>query len=243
MKRTDLSKRLQRVADSVTAGARLADIGTDHGYIPIYLLEQGICPKAVASDVNSGPLERARDHIIEAGLEDRITLRKGSGLKPVDVNEVDTIVIAGMGGDLICQILSDSPEFMAAGKELVLQPQAEIFKVRRLLHEKNYRIDREWNLLDEGKYYVVILARPGKESYDHEGDYEYGRVLIRQKDPLLISYLQGQLAKKETILSRLSQERHGERIRELRGDIREIRRILKEMGRESGKIKEMSQES
>lgn len=234
-----MSKRLKRVADSVTAGARLADIGTDHGYVPIYLLEKGICPRAVASDVNSGPLERARGHIIEAGLEDKIALRKGSGLKPVDVSEVDTVVIAGMGGDLICQILSDSPEFMAAGKELVLQPQAEIFKVRRLLHERNYRIDQEWNLMDEGKYYVVILARPGEETYDHKGDYEYGRVLIRQKDPLLRRHLQGQLAKKKAIISRLSVEKHGERIRELKEETREIRRILKEMGQETGIIKEM----
>ena len=81
----ELSKRLQRVADSVTEGSRLADVGTDHGYIPIYLVGRGICPAAVACDINRGPLERAAVHVLEAGLEDKISLRLGSGLKVLDV--------------------------------------------------------------------------------------------------------------------------------------------------------------
>jgi len=235
MSRIELSKRLQRVADSVTEGSRLADVGTDHGYIPIYLVEQGTCPAAVAGDVNKGPLERAAAHVQAAGLEDRISLRLGSGLKAVDVSEVDSVVMAGMGGELICQILRDSPEFMEAGREFILQPQSEIFKVRRLLHENGYRIEGEWNLLEDGKYYVIIKALPGRESYAHTGDYEYGKILIEEKDPLLADYLRKQLMKKKAIVERLSETDHGDRIQELREEIQEIQRILDKMEGRSGK--------
>ncbi len=235
MSRIELSKRLQRVADSVTEGSRLADVGTDHGYIPIYLVERGICPAAVAGDVNRGPLERAAAHVQAAGLEDRISLRLGSGLKAVDVSEVDSVVMAGMGGELICQILRESPEFMEAGRELILQPQSEIYKVRRLLHEYSYHIEGEWNLLEDGKYYVIIKARPGRESYAHAGDYEYGKILIDKKDPLLGDYLRKQLMKKKTILERLSETDHRDRMMELGEEIREIQRILDKMECGSGK--------
>lgn len=227
----ELSKRLQRVADSVTEGSRLADVGTDHGYIPIYLVGRGICPAAVACDINRGPLERAAVHVLEAGLEDKISLRLGSGLKVLDVSEVDSIAMAGMGGELICQILRDSPEFLEAGKELVLQPQSEIFKVRRLLHENGYRIDGEWNLQEEGKYYVIIKALPGNERYAHAGDYEYGHLLIRERDPILADHLRKQRKKKNNILKRLSEADHGNRIQELKEEIRDIERILNEFNR------------
>ena len=226
MSQIELSKRLQRVADSVTEGSRLADVGTDHGYIPIYLVGRGICPAAFASDVNRGPLERAALHVKEAGLEDKIALRLGSGLKALDVSEIDSIVMAGMGGELICQILRDSPEFMEAGKELVLQPQSEIFKVRRLLHGNGYRIEGEWNLLEEGKYYVIIKALPGNERYVHAGDYEYGHLLIQKKDPLLADHLRRQLKKKNDIFKRLSEVDHRDRIQELKEETRELERIL-----------------
>ena len=234
MSRIELSKRLQRVADSVTEGSRLADVGTDHGYIPIYLVGRGICPAALAGDINRGPLERAAAHVQAAGLKDKISLRLGSGLKAMDISEVDSIVMAGMGGELICQILRDSPEFMEAGKELILQPQSEIFKVRRLLHENGYRIEGEWNLLEEGKYYVIIKALPGRETYVCAGDYEYGRMLIQEKDPLLADHLRKQLRKKKAIMERLSETDHRDRILELRDQIREIERILDWMDDESG---------
>ena len=227
--RTELSKRLRCVADCVPEGARLADIGTDHGYIPICLVAEGICPRAVACDVNRGPLERAGSHVAEAGLEGKISLRSGDGLRPLSVDEVDCIVIAGMGGSLICQILQDSPEFMEAGKTLVLQPQSEVFKVRRLLHEKGYRIEGEWNLSEDGKYYVILRALPGRETYRYAGEYEYGQVLIREKNPLLQEHLKRQLQKKTDIVRRLSEENHKDRIRKLQEEIREISRILKEM--------------
>lgn len=156
----ELSKRLQTVANAVTPGSRVADVGTDHGYVPIYLVERGLCPGAIAMDVNEGPLARAEEHIRAEGLSDRIQTRKSDGLAALAPEETDAVVIAGMGGALMCRILQDASAFLEAGRELILQPQSEWFKVRRLLSASGYRITKEWFLEEEGKYYVVIKAGP-----------------------------------------------------------------------------------
>lgn len=156
----ELSKRLQTVANAVTPGSRVADVGTDHGYVPIYLVERGLCPGAIAMDVNEGPLARAEEHIRAEGLSDRIQTRKSDGLAALAPEETDAVVIAGMGGALMCRILQDASAFLEAGRELILQPQSEWFKVRRLLSASGYRIIQEWFLEEEGKYYVVIKAGP-----------------------------------------------------------------------------------
>ena len=160
----ELSKRLQTVANAVTPGSRVADVGTDHGYVPIYLVERGLCPGAIAMDVNEGPLARAEEHIRAEGLSDRIQTRKSDGLVALAPEETDAVVIAGMGGALMCRILQDATAFLEAGRELILQPQSEWFKVRRLLSVSGYRIIQEWFLEEEGKYYVVIKAGPAPET-------------------------------------------------------------------------------
>ena len=160
----ELSKRLQTVANAVTPGSRVADVGTDHGYVPIYLVERGLCPGAIAMDVNEGPLARAEEHIRAEGLSDRIQTRKSDGLAALAPEETDAVVIAGMGGALMCRILQDATAFLEAGRELILQPQSEWFKVRRLLSASGYRITKEWFLEEEGKYYVVIKAGPAPET-------------------------------------------------------------------------------
>lgn len=160
----ELSKRLQTVANAVTPGSRVADVGTDHGYVPIYLVERGLCPEAIAMDVNEGPLARAEEHIRAEGLSDRIQTRKSDGLAALAPEETDAVVIAGMGGALMCRILQDATAFLEAGRELILQPQSEWFKVRRLLSASGYRIIQEWFLEEEGKYYVVIKAGPASET-------------------------------------------------------------------------------
>ena len=104
----ELSKRLQTVAAAVTPGHRIADVGTDHGYVPIYLVKNGLCPSACAMDVNKGPLARAAEHIGQEGLSDKIATRLSDGLAGLAPDETDTVVIAGMGGELILRIVPDS---------------------------------------------------------------------------------------------------------------------------------------
>ena len=113
----------------------MADVGTDHGYVPIYLVKNNLSPAGIAMDVNKGPLEKAQEHIREEKLGGKIATRLGNGLAPLEPGETDTVIIAGMGGDLICKILKAKPEFLIEGKEFILQPQSEWFKVRRLLKE------------------------------------------------------------------------------------------------------------
>ena len=129
----ELSRRLQAVAAMVTAGYTLADIGTDHAYIPIYLVEHQIVPRAVAMDINEGPLDRARAHVEKHGLTGQIALRLSDGMKELRPGEAQSAVIAGMGGALMIRILQDSKETVESLRECILQPQSEIAKVRAFL--------------------------------------------------------------------------------------------------------------
>ena len=117
----ELSKRLQAVADLVTPGMRLADVGTDHAYIPIYLTQNGLVPSAIAMDINKGPLERADTHILEHGLDGKIVTRLSDGLVNLKMEEADTMIAAGMGGGLVIHILNEDPAKTRSLKELVLQ--------------------------------------------------------------------------------------------------------------------------
>ena len=200
----ELSQRLRTVAEAVTPGNRVADIGTDHGYVPIWLVEHGRIPEAIASDLREGPLERAKSHIREKHLEDRIRTRLGSGLNGIDPEEIDTVIMAGMGGDLISRLLEERSQFFEQKKELVLQPQSEWFKVRHVLHEHGYRADREWMVLEDGHYYVIIRGLPGEEIYDNEWEYLYGKYLLDRRDPVLIDYLTVECRKKENIIRNLT---------------------------------------
>ncbi|MCI6857744.1 MAG: class I SAM-dependent methyltransferase [Eubacterium sp.] len=241
----ELSKRLQTVADAVTVGNRVADVGTDHGYVPIYLVKNHLAPGGVAMDVNKGPLKRARENILKEKLSEKIECRLGNGLKSLQTDEADTIIIAGMGGDLICQILKESPEFLRHGKELVLQPQSEWFKVRLLLEDYEYAIRKEWFLKEDGKYYVIIKALPASKGNAQKMtpmEAAYGKYLLEEKNPVLSEYLKKELAKKEKIalgLKNLMEEesggeassennrgKKGERYRELINEIQEIKTIV-----------------
>ena len=129
----ELSKRLLAVASLVTPGSIVADIGTDHAYIPLYLIQEKKAPGAIAMDVNEGPLLRAEEHVRDAGLTEQIRLRRSDGLEQLSLGECDCAVIAGMGGGLMIRILSAHPEITKSLKECILQPQSEIERVRSFL--------------------------------------------------------------------------------------------------------------
>lgn len=199
----ELSKRLLSVASGVSKGNRLADIGTDHGYIPIYLVTKEIVPFAIAMDVNQGPLERARLHIEEQGLKDKIETRLGSGLLPLHKQEVDSIVIAGMGGALITRLLEEGKEVLEEGTELILQPQSEIYKVRHWLHDNGYQILWEDMVKEEGKFYFILKALPGIQIFSEEYLYEYGEYLLQSGHELMKEYLKMELNKYKSIQKNL----------------------------------------
>lgn len=227
----DISKRLRMVASAVTPGNRLADIGTDHGYVPIYLVKKGSCPAAIAMDVNKGPLSKATAHIAEEGLEDKISTRLSDGLMKLQIGEADSIVIAGMGGDLTSRILQARKDILEAGVELILQPQSEWFKVRHTLHDAGYRIEQEWFLKDDGKYYVIIKAVPGEQSYDSEVAYAYGAVLESECIPVYEEYLNREIEKRRGIAESIRKNQKNlcaieQRLVEIDGEIAQMKERL-----------------
>ncbi len=153
-----LSRRLRAIAALVTPGQRLADVGCDHAYLPIELVRTGRIPSALAMDVKEGPLERARTHIVEAGLTDRIETRLSDGLEALGEDEADTVLLAGMGGLLICRILTDRP-MPESVTELVLAPQSEAADVRRRIRVLGFTLVDEDMVLEDGKYYPLLKAR------------------------------------------------------------------------------------
>lgn len=180
----DISKRLEKVAGLVSYPV-IADIGTDHGYVPIYLYQKGKITKAFACDVRKGPLEKCRQNIALYGAESVIEPRLGSGLIPLQPGEAETAIMAGMGGMLIVHILQDSPEVASSLKELVLSPQRDFAEVRRYVHQIGFSIEEEHMLKEDNKPYVLMRCEKGAETYEKEIDYLYGKKLLEKKDPVL----------------------------------------------------------
>lgn len=200
MNRLYLSDRLERLAANVLSKGVVADIGCDHGFTSIYLIQHNLAKKAIAMDIGQGPLERAKEHIMSYQMQDKISLRLSDGAKELSPGEVDTLLISGMGGGLICRILRESEEVTRSVKELVLSPQSEIFLVRRCIHEMGFMIAAEEMVMDSGKYYVIIRSVPGKEVYSEEIDYIYGKKLLEEKDEVFVGFLKKEEQRVENVL-------------------------------------------
>lgn len=214
----ELSQRLYAVARLVTPGNRLADVGTDHGYIPIYLIKEKKIPYGIAMDINKGPLERAKEHIQAEGLQGQIETRLSDGLEKLTPGEAETAVIAGMGGALTIRILEKDRETAASLKELILQPQSELFAVRRFLAQAGFCIEEEDMVLEDGKYYPMMRAVPGNMELAGELEEYYGPVLLKKKHPCLRQYLLWERQVKEDILQQLKEAR-GEGARSRRQEV------------------------
>lgn len=152
----NISERLKCVASLVNKGARVADIGTDHAYLPIYLVQNGISNKVYACDVRKEPLRRAKLHIDEYGLSDKITTQLCDGLKGINKGDVDTVTICGMGGKLMKNILKTGIDKLGDNTQLVLSAQSELRDFRKYLLEAGIYIKSEHMLLEDGKYYFIF---------------------------------------------------------------------------------------
>lgn len=202
----ELSKRLQAVADLVSTDLAVADVGTDHGYIPIYLIETGKCKKAFAMDVNQGPLFRARKHINEHGLESQIETRLSDGVKQLKEGECDAVVIAGMGGALTIKILEEGKPIFKNLTEFVLQPQSELHKVREYLIEQGYCVVAEDMVQEDGKFYPMMKVINGASDAYHAIEFRYGKFLLSEKHPVLKAFLEKEKQTKRIILQNLQKE-------------------------------------
>ena len=200
-----LKGRLKLIADKVPKCSVFADIGTDHAYLPIYLIKNNICTHAIASDVKPGPIRVANRNIMSHRLDSKIETRMGSGLDTLKLGEADTIVIAGMGGTLLAQLLDEGRDKAQRAKNLVLQPMNDLDIVRKWLYENGFNIYDE-QMVDEGdKIYTVICATYENQCYENRAEFEYhvGEKLIENNDPLLIKYCKMKIRQLERVLTQL----------------------------------------
>ena len=194
-----LSKRLSAIADMVTPGSIVCDVGTDHAFLPIELIKSGKIPSAIAMDINKGPLERAVRHIKTNNLEKQIECRISDGLDELEKGEADCAVIAGMGGDLISAILFRCPDKV---DELVLSPHTHYETVRKALYELCYTIIAENMIIEDDKFYLIIKAIKTEKCNNNTDSVKYnyfGEYLIKQKNRVLLQYLKREEEKYRTI--------------------------------------------
>ncbi len=240
-----MSKRLLAVAGMLSEGgfSCTADIGCDHGYISIYLVQSGISQKAIAMDVRKGPLSAAGDNIRSYGLEEHITTRLSDGLDKLNPGEADSAVIAGMGGKLMIDIIGDGRFEKLGIKRAVLQPQSDLSEFRSFLREKNYVILDEKIVLEDGKYYFPMLVDTAHDSSCAKEVYEelfsgcdkemvlrvcdrYGKHNILRKDELLKQYLFHGKEVLESVKEKLDMKLHEGRYREVEAEISDIDFVL-----------------
>lgn len=185
----ELAKRLAAAAEYVPAGSVAADIGTDHAFLPIYLIEAGICERVIATDLRPKPFQSALRKVEEHKLDHRVDLRLGDGLKVIDPAEADVLVLAGMGGNTIREILAAAPEVLNTVRMLILQPMADPGDLRAWLAANGWMIYDERLVEENGKIYVIIAAVPGYEEVRDPVLLEVGPRLAEKKDPLFGRYL------------------------------------------------------
>ena len=200
-----LTNRLLKIANLVTPNKRLADIGTDHGYIPVYLLNKGVIDFAILADINKGPLENARSEVKRNKLQEKVDLRLGSGIEVLKKGEVDEIIIAGMGGILIADLLEANKEVAHNTEKLILQPMQAQEELRIYLLNNGYEILDECLEKEDFRLYEIIVAKYTGKNTNVEDNiyYEVGKKLIENKDKLLPEFIENKIKKYNNIIEKL----------------------------------------
>lgn len=201
-----LSPRLEVLARQVPVGSKVADIGTDHGLIPVYLAKNNISTKIIATDISAGSLQKAKDLVKKENLEHIIETRLGSGLQAVTPGEVDTVMIAGMGGLLIGHILEEGSGVLKSVSKLILQPMHSSEPVRRLLVKQGFAVDHELLVKDGSFIYEVIVAQPGDQEVADDIQYEIGFKFMENKDPLFKKFIGTKIVRTKKIIKELEEQ-------------------------------------
>ena len=206
-----LDDRLEAVAGFVPADCKVADIGTDHGYLAMELYKRDKRRTVIAADKNAGPCQAASHTLAEAGLTECIQVRQGDGLKALAVGEADTVCIAGMGGKLISDILSAEPEVLAGLSCLVLQPQNAYSLLRRWLYEHNWHIVDEALAQVDGRVYQIIKAERGQAEIPSELALKLGPVLLEKRPELFAKHVENNLISCHKVLTGLQKSAEPDR--------------------------------
>ncbi|HCQ91321.1 MULTISPECIES: tRNA (adenine(22)-N(1))-methyltransferase [unclassified Clostridium] len=203
----NLSDRLKTVGEMIKDVNTIVDVGTDHAYIPIYLIKNNIIEKAIASDINSGPVEKAKKNVSDYNLQDKISCRLGGGLTTVKPKEVDAAIIAGMGGNLIRDIIEESKEVFKNLDYAILQPVQNPEVLREYIYKSGYKIIDEELVKEEDKFYEIFKVKYDNKIKETQAIYyEVSETLIKKKHPVMKEYLVFKLDKYTKIYSGLNQE-------------------------------------
>ena len=217
-----LSKRLEQVATMIPPCQTVADVGTDHGFLAVALIDKEIAQQVLAIDVNRGPLESAKGFVKERGLEQQITCRLGDGLAATAVGEVDCAVICGMGGELMQHIISVGPEWL---QTYVLQPQSHREELKKFLVQQGYGITEEQCLQEGKQYYDIWVVERGVSSVYVTLPvdsilWEYGALLKEERSQVWVDHIQRRIGTLQSIAKHM---------REASTDSGDIRRVEKEI--------------
>ena len=226
--KVQLSDRLTAIAEMVTEGNRLVDVGCDHGYLPVYLMLQHKIPGAIATDVGKGPLTRAQEHIAQYHMEAYIETRLCNGLSEIRSGEGDALVIAGMGGPLMERILSEGRHALPGFQELILQPQSDIPHFRRFVMQNGYQIIQEEMILEDGKFYPIMKAVPyegERPAVWSRAEEMFGRLLLERKHPVLKLYLERELRIRSEISAQLELA-SGDAVKKRRMEVEEEKQLI-----------------
>lgn len=215
-----LSKRLISISNFIDDNSKVIDVGCDHALLDIYLFKNKKNISLIASDVRSGPLKQAKRNIDKYNCDIKVKL--GYGISTIE-SDVDTVVIAGMGGDTIVDILNNDSNLLVNVEKMVLSPQSEWMKVRKVISSLGFYISNEILVEDSDKYYLIIEAKKGYKDYN-DLELEYGPLLLKNKSLEFLSYYKKVLAEEEKVLEKIPKEK----IEEYKNKEKEIN-ILKKM--------------
>jgi tRNA (adenine22-N1)-methyltransferase len=232
-----LSRRLMALAQMVPRGAKIADIGTDHAFLPCYLLKEHITPAAIGVEVNKGPYQKACATIEEYGLQEKIEIRLGNGLTVIKPGEIDVVIIAGMGGAVIRDILERSPQLVVSLDKLIIQPMKGAELVRYWLIDHGWLINEEELIYEDKQYYQIIGAKQKKQGEHRKNDFTlteieaiYGPLLLKKRHPLLVDLVEKDIKGWQEILNELAKsDKEGAKLRflEYRQKLQELKELRK----------------
>ncbi|QBD87778.1 SAM-dependent methyltransferase [Clostridium tetani] len=200
----DISLRLKAIASMVEKCNTCADIGTDHGYIPIHLIDNKICSKVIATDINKEPLNRARENVMRRKYTDKVDFRLGSGLNTIDKGEVDIAIIAGMGGNLIKEIIEENIEKFKELKYLIVQPVQNVDVLRKYIYKKGFNIIEEKICIEENKFYEIIKIKYNDVIIEEDDIfYEISRYLYERCDKDLKEFIKYKIENCEKVCNKI----------------------------------------
>lgn len=226
-----LSQRLKVVADFVPQNSRVADIGSDHAYLPVYLMKQKQIEFGIASEVAKGPLDNAIQEIKAEGLSDRIDTRLADGLLSVQPEDkIDCVTIAGMGGTLIKNILENGKSHLSGDELLILQPNVGEDRLRTWLMNNQYEISDETILREDGHTYEIIVAKKTNEPVKYtEQEIKFGPFLLKQHSDVFVEKWENEIERIEMVIDQMNLAKHDkpvDKINSMKKEIEEIKEVL-----------------